>query len=147
MAPHLALLLFVAGVRADRYTNDWAVECPGGRVEAEAVASDAGCSLDPGEIIPGSNFFLLTCPHVHRRSVEPHDGAHATIGGHGQVVWAEQQVAKSRKRTVDPGPQWGHMGQVTFLSSPSLSLSICSSLLPDIYSWHHLQSKVSAKQA
>ena len=45
---------------------------PAGREAAEQVAKEAGCTLDEGEIIPGSNFYHFSCHHVRRRSTEPH---------------------------------------------------------------------------
>ena len=45
---------------------------PAGRKAAEQVAKEAGCTLDEGEIIPGSNFYHFSCHHVRRRSTEPH---------------------------------------------------------------------------
>ena len=50
----------------------WAAEVPAGRKAAEQVAKEAGCTLDEGEIIPGSNFYHFSCHHVRRRSTEPH---------------------------------------------------------------------------
>ena len=50
----------------------WAAEVPAGREAAEQVAKEAGCTLDEGEIIPGSNFYHFSCHHVRRRSTEPH---------------------------------------------------------------------------
>jgi len=100
---------FVAGVS---FSNGWAAEVPAGREAAEQVAKEAGCTLDEGEIIPGSNFYHFSCHHVRRRSTEPHAETHKNIEDHREVAWAEQQVVKSRKKRIaqpepEPEPQWG----------------------------------------
>ena len=41
---------------------------------------------------------LIQCPHVKKRSVEPHDDAHKVIMSHPDVAWAEQQKVLSRKK-------------------------------------------------
>ena len=100
-------------VAGESFTNGWAAEVPKGRQAAEQVAKEAGCSLDEGEIIPGSNFYHFSCHHVRRRSTEPHGETHKSIEEHQEVVWAEQQVVKSRRKRIpepEPEPQWGGFG-------------------------------------
>ena len=41
---------------------------------------------------------LIQCPHVKRRSVDPHDDVHSEIISHPDVAWAEQQKVLSRKK-------------------------------------------------
>lgn len=106
-----SLLLLPSSLATKDYTNSWAAEVPGGRAAALEVAGEAGCSLDEGELLgEGSNFFHFTCHHVSKRSTDPHHETHASIEEHEHVQWAEQQVAKKRRRR-EPGaePQWGNM--------------------------------------
>jgi len=41
---------------------------------------------------------LIRCPHVQKRSVDPHDETHRDILSHPHVEWAEQQKVLSRKK-------------------------------------------------
>jgi len=100
----LILISWTSHCWGKSYTNSWAAECPGGRTEADRVAKETGCLVDLGEIIDGSNIFHFTCHHVRRRSTEMNEEVHAGIENHESVVWAEQQVAKSRQKRVG---QWG----------------------------------------
>jgi len=90
------------GVLGRSYNNHWAAECPGGEEAALRVARDTGCLLVPGEVIPASNIFQFTCPHVRRRSVLEDEDVHSHFEGHTHVSWAEQQEVKPRDRR-----QWG----------------------------------------
>ena len=44
------------------------------------------------------NTYLLTCHHVTRRSVDPHDQVHQEISSHEKVKFADQQKVLSRKK-------------------------------------------------
>jgi len=100
----LILVILSPATLAVSYTHQWAAECPGGELEAAKVATDTGCQVDQGEIIPGSNLFHFTCHHVRKRSTERDHEVHKSIEDHEHVVWAEQQVAKSRTKRTG---QWG----------------------------------------
>ena len=61
----------MGGLRRNKLTADlefckskqsntrWAAEVPAGREAAEQVAKEAGCTLDQGEIIPGTVTFIF----------------------------------------------------------------------------------------
>ena len=43
--------------KTEQSNKRWAAEVPAGREAAEQVAKEAGCTLDQGEIIPGTDKF------------------------------------------------------------------------------------------
>ena len=49
----------------------WAAEVPNGREAAELVAKEAGCSLDKGEIIPGTLTSHQGCHFLQNFEIKP----------------------------------------------------------------------------
>jgi len=105
------LLLAVPATPAS-YNHQWTAHVAAGREAAQQVAADSACSLEY-EVIPESNEFLFSCPHVQKRSVEPDLTTHSTIAGHAAVTAdsAAQQQVKSRRRRQWPGFGGGYQQQ------------------------------------
>jgi len=91
----VVLTSFLVQVNDAQFTNQWAVDIDGGHSEADKVAKETGCA-NQGIIL--ENTYLLTCHHVTRRSVDPHEQVHQEISSHEKVKFADQQKVLSRKK-------------------------------------------------
>ncbi|XP_052793856.1 furin-like protease kpc-1 isoform X6 [Mya arenaria] len=77
------------------FVNEWAAEIQGGKEEARKVASQYGYTF-VGSILP--DIYLLRHSRVSKRSKYPSTYYHRYIAQHKNVIWLEQQVAKSRRK-------------------------------------------------
>ena len=86
--------------------------------------------LVPSHLLPHLPFSLKGKPLPPRHHLL-HPQTHASIAEHEHVQWAEQQVAKKRRRR-EPGaePQWGNMfNQVRHVLESSVLFVLCVSVL------------------
>ncbi|XP_048828379.1 furin-like [Brienomyrus brachyistius] len=114
----LLILLFLtpqlgAASRAPRiYTNSWAVRVSGGAEQAQRLARKHGF-LNHGNVF--GEYYHFRHRAVVKRSLTSHRGAYIKLQKEPQVLWAQQQVVKRRRKrdvyTVQPsdpefGQQW-----------------------------------------
>uniref|UniRef100_A0A8C6WX26 Furin (paired basic amino acid cleaving enzyme) a n=1 Tax=Neogobius melanostomus TaxID=47308 RepID=A0A8C6WX26_9GOBI len=84
------------------YTNQWAVHIPGGPEEADRIASKYGF-INHGHVF--GDYYNFRHRRVTKRSLSEHRITQVCLEKDPQVSWAEQQVAKQRKkRDVYPNP-------------------------------------------
>ncbi|XP_043231363.1 furin-like protease 2 [Amphibalanus amphitrite] len=84
------------------YTNQFAVEVPGGRARAERAAKEHHCSVIDtiGDL---EDHYLLECHGIHKRSTE-HSHHHVTkLRSSEHIIWADQQYYKKRKKRDGAG--------------------------------------------
>uniref|UniRef100_A0AAQ5YZE3 P/Homo B domain-containing protein n=1 Tax=Amphiprion ocellaris TaxID=80972 RepID=A0AAQ5YZE3_AMPOC len=94
------LVLLVAGLGPPVlgqkvYTNTWAVHIPGGQEEANRIASKHGF-INHGHVF--GDFYHFRHRAVVKRSLSDHRGTQVRLQRDPKVTWAEQQVAKRRKK-------------------------------------------------
>uniref|UniRef100_A0A8C7R612 Furin (paired basic amino acid cleaving enzyme) a n=1 Tax=Oncorhynchus mykiss TaxID=8022 RepID=A0A8C7R612_ONCMY len=77
------------------YTNTWAVHIAGGPDEADRIASKHGF-VNHGNVF--GDLYHFRHRSVEKRSLSDHRGTHVRLQKEPQVMWAEQQVVKSRKK-------------------------------------------------
>ncbi|XP_058854984.1 furin-1-like isoform X1 [Acipenser ruthenus] len=77
------------------YTNTWAVHVNGGVEEADRIASKHGF-INHGIIF--GEYYHFQHRAVVKRSLLEHGSRHLKLQKEPQVVWAEQQVVKKRKK-------------------------------------------------
>ncbi|BFZ01777.1 hypothetical protein BsWGS_04815 [Bradybaena similaris] len=95
-----SLLLFFVSIsyaQADVYINQFAVHIKGDHHAADRVARETGFK-NLGQIGSLDNYYLFEASHRERRSASPSPEHHSLLEEHDEVHWAEQQVAKSRKK-------------------------------------------------
>ncbi|XP_075071254.1 furin-1-like [Mixophyes fleayi] len=87
------------------YTNTWAVHIPGGPAVADSISKKHGF-INHGQIF--GDYYQFHHRAVVKKSLTPHRIRHFLISRDPQVHWAEQQVAKKRRKrdifteTTDP---------------------------------------------
>ncbi|KAM6961384.1 LOW QUALITY PROTEIN: furin (paired basic amino acid cleaving enzyme) b [Aplochiton taeniatus] len=102
----------------DVYTNTWAVHIRGGPEEADRIARKHGF-VNHGNVF--GDYYHFRHPRVLKRSLSDHRGTHIRLHQEPQVQWAEQQVARRRrKRDVYQEPSDPKFSQQWYLSSSSL---------------------------
>ncbi|XP_054625871.1 furin (paired basic amino acid cleaving enzyme) a [Dunckerocampus dactyliophorus] len=93
------LILLVSGLEPvlsqKIYTNTWAVHIPGGREEAEQIASKHGF-INHGHVF--GDYYHFRHRTVVKRSLSDHRSTQVRLLKHPKVTWAEQQVVKQRKK-------------------------------------------------
>ncbi|XP_075063934.1 furin [Mixophyes fleayi] len=77
------------------YTNTWAVHIPGGLAVADSISKKHGF-INHGQIF--GDYYQFHHRGVVKRSLAPHRTRHFLISRDPQVHWAEQQVAKKRRK-------------------------------------------------
>ncbi|XP_056318573.1 proprotein convertase subtilisin/kexin type 6 [Danio aesculapii] len=99
------------------YTNHWAVRIPGGAVQADKLASKYGFT-NLGQIGGLEHHYHFHHSRVVRRSTFATRGAHSFIHMDPKVVWAQQQVVKTRVKRLARSdsnhisfndPKWSNM--------------------------------------
>uniref|UniRef100_A0A8C9U4R0 Furin, paired basic amino acid cleaving enzyme n=1 Tax=Scleropages formosus TaxID=113540 RepID=A0A8C9U4R0_SCLFO len=77
------------------FTNSWAVHISGGAEEADKIAQKHGF-VNLGNVF--GDYYHFRHRAVVKRSLSTHQGVHVRLQKEPQVVWAEQQVVKKRKK-------------------------------------------------
>ncbi|XP_017555588.1 furin (paired basic amino acid cleaving enzyme) b isoform X1 [Pygocentrus nattereri] len=77
------------------YTNSWAVHIHGGEEEAQCIARKHNF-IYHGNVF--GDYYHFQHRRVVKRSLSGHRGVHVRLHSEPQVVWAEQQVAKRRRK-------------------------------------------------
>lgn len=77
------------------YTNTWAVHVPGGPTVADRIAKKHGF-INHGQIL--GDYYHFHHRAMAKRSLTPHRTRHLLLSRDPQVHWAEQQVAKKRRK-------------------------------------------------
>lgn len=77
------------------YTNTWAVHIEGGEEEADRIAKKHGF-VNHGNVF--GDYYHFRHHTVVKRSLSEHRGTHIRLHTEPQVMWAEQQVVKRRKK-------------------------------------------------
>ncbi|XP_064836085.1 furin-1-like [Oncorhynchus masou masou] len=97
LGPLLVLLVSGLGMALGQrvYTNTWAVHIAGGPDEADRIASKHGF-VNHGNVF--GDLYHFRHRSVEKRSLSDHRGTHVRLQKEPQVMWAEQQVVKSRKK-------------------------------------------------
>uniref|UniRef100_A0A4W5M4Q1 Furin (paired basic amino acid cleaving enzyme) a n=1 Tax=Hucho hucho TaxID=62062 RepID=A0A4W5M4Q1_9TELE len=97
LGPLLVLLVSGLGMALGQrvYTNTWAVHIAGGPDEADRIASKHGF-VNHGNVF--GDIYHFRHRSVEKRSLSDHRGTHVHLQKEPQVMWAEQQVVKSRKK-------------------------------------------------
>ncbi|XP_063781932.1 furin [Pseudophryne corroboree] len=99
------------------YTNTWAVRIPGGPAAADSIAKKHGF-INHGKIF--GDYYHFRHRAVMKRSLTPHRTRHFLISRDTQVHWAEQQVAKRRrKRDLFTEPTDPRFPQQWYLYDPN----------------------------
>lgn len=99
------------------YINTWAVHIEGGVEEAERIAQKHGF-VSHGQVF--GDFYHFQHRGVVRRSLSSHRGVHVRLHTEPQVLWAEQQIAKRRrKRDIHMEPTDPKFPQQWYLYNPS----------------------------
>ncbi|XP_057691909.1 furin (paired basic amino acid cleaving enzyme) b isoform X2 [Corythoichthys intestinalis] len=80
---------------AEVYTNTWAVQIKGGPEEADRIAKEHGF-INHGNVF--GDYYHFRHHAVEKRAFSRHRGLHIGLQQNTQVLWAEQQVVKRRKR-------------------------------------------------
>ncbi|XP_051916018.1 furin (paired basic amino acid cleaving enzyme) b [Hippocampus zosterae] len=80
---------------AEVYTNAWAVQINGGPKEADRIAKEHGF-INHGNVF--GDYYHFRHQAVEKRAFSRHTGLHIRLQRDAQVLWAEQQVVKKRKR-------------------------------------------------
>uniref|UniRef100_A0AAR2K5I7 P/Homo B domain-containing protein n=1 Tax=Pygocentrus nattereri TaxID=42514 RepID=A0AAR2K5I7_PYGNA len=97
LCPFLLLLSAVAQSAESQgfYTNSWAVHIHGGEEEAQCIARKHNF-IYHGNVF--GDYYHFQHRRVVKRSLSGHRGVHVRLHSEPQVVWAEQQVAKRRRK-------------------------------------------------
>ncbi|XP_030620621.1 furin (paired basic amino acid cleaving enzyme) b [Chanos chanos] len=99
------------------YTNTWAVHISGGTEEADRIARKHGF-INHGNIF--GDYYHFQHRRVVKRSLSGHWGVHTRLQIEPQVLWAEQQLAKPRKkRDIYIEPTDPKFSQQWYLYNPS----------------------------
>ncbi|XP_051947682.1 furin-1-like [Xyrauchen texanus] len=77
------------------YTNTWAVHITGGEQEANRIAKKHGF-INHGNVF--GDYYHFRHRAVVKRSLSEHRETHVRLHTEPQVMWAEQQVVKQRKK-------------------------------------------------
>ncbi|XP_072255240.1 furin [Pyxicephalus adspersus] len=88
-------ILFTELIGQKLYTNTWAVRIPGGPAVADQICNKYGF-INHGQIF--GDYYHFQHRAVVKRSLEPHRTRHIQLKKDPQVHWAEQQVAKRRRK-------------------------------------------------
>uniref|UniRef100_A0A8C4EPI0 Furin (paired basic amino acid cleaving enzyme) b n=1 Tax=Dicentrarchus labrax TaxID=13489 RepID=A0A8C4EPI0_DICLA len=80
---------------AEVYTNAWAVQINGGPEEADRIAREHGF-INHGNVF--GDYYHFRHHAVEKRALSGHRGMHIRLQKEPQVLWAEQQVVKKRKK-------------------------------------------------
>uniref|UniRef100_A0A8D0AH61 Furin (paired basic amino acid cleaving enzyme) b n=1 Tax=Sander lucioperca TaxID=283035 RepID=A0A8D0AH61_SANLU len=93
------LVLLIAELKwieaAEVYTNTWAVQINGGPEEANHIARQHGF-INHGNVF--GDYYHFRHHAVEKRALSGHRGMHIRLQKEPQVLWAEQQVVKKRKK-------------------------------------------------
>ncbi|KAJ8247497.1 hypothetical protein GJAV_G00247080 [Gymnothorax javanicus] len=99
------------------YTNTWAVHIAGGSEEADRIASKHGFT-NLGHVY--GDIYHFRHRALVKRSTSDHRGTHVRLHKEPQVLWAEQQVVKRRKkRDIYTEPSDPKFSQQWYLLNPS----------------------------
>ncbi|XP_034032723.1 furin (paired basic amino acid cleaving enzyme) b [Thalassophryne amazonica] len=83
------------GDAEDVYTNTWAVQISGGPEEADLIARKHGF-VNHGSVF--GDYYHFKHHAVEKRASSGHRRVHIRLQNEPQVLWAEQQVVKKRKK-------------------------------------------------
>ncbi|KAM9497151.1 furin (paired basic amino acid cleaving enzyme) b isoform 1-T1 [Clarias gariepinus] len=99
------------------YTNSWAIHIHGGKEEAQRIAHKHNF-INHGNVF--GDYYHFQHRGIVKRSLSAHHEVHARLLSEPQVVWAEQQVAKQRrKRDIYSEPTDPKFPQQWYLYNPS----------------------------
>uniref|UniRef100_A0A671Y1I7 Furin (paired basic amino acid cleaving enzyme) b n=1 Tax=Sparus aurata TaxID=8175 RepID=A0A671Y1I7_SPAAU len=99
------------------YTNTWAVQIDGGPEEADRIAREHGF-INHGNVF--GDYYHFRHHAVEKRALSGHMGMHIKLQKEPQVLWAEQQVVKKRKkRDVYEDPKDPDFPKQWYLSTPT----------------------------
>lgn len=99
------------------YTNTWAVHIQGGPEEADRVARKHGF-VNHGNVF--GDYYHFRHHSVEKKSVSGHSETHTLLQKEPQVQWAEQQMARQRKkRDVYEEPSDPKFSEQWYLSNPT----------------------------
>ncbi|XP_061825942.1 furin (paired basic amino acid cleaving enzyme) b isoform X1 [Nerophis lumbriciformis] len=102
---------------AEVYTNDWAVHINGGPEEADRIAKEHGF-INHGNVF--GDYYHFRHHAVEKRAYSGHRRMHLRLQQEAQVLWAEQQVVKRRKRRdVFEDPTDPDFPKQWYLSTPT----------------------------
>eukprot|EP00064_Thunnus_orientalis_P001220 superscaffoldBa00000081_g1222 len=102
---------------AEVYTNAWAVQINGGPEEADRIARQHGF-INHGNVF--GDYYHFRHHAVEKRALSGHRGIHIRLQKEPQVLWAEQQVVKKRKkRDVYEDPTDPDFPKQWYLSTPT----------------------------
>uniref|UniRef100_A0A673BNR8 P/Homo B domain-containing protein n=1 Tax=Sphaeramia orbicularis TaxID=375764 RepID=A0A673BNR8_9TELE len=102
---------------AEVYTNAWAVQINGGPEEADRIAREHGF-INLGNVF--GDYYHFRHHAVERRALSCHRATHIRLQKEPQVLWAEQQVVKKRrKRDVYEDPTDPDFPKQWYLSAPT----------------------------
>uniref|UniRef100_A0A8C3B375 Furin (paired basic amino acid cleaving enzyme) b n=1 Tax=Cyclopterus lumpus TaxID=8103 RepID=A0A8C3B375_CYCLU len=115
------LVLLTAEVKwidaAEVYTNAWAVQINGGPEEADRIAREHGF-INHGNVF--GDYYHFRHHAVETRALSGHRGMHIRLQKEPQVLWAEQQVVKKRKkRDIYEDPTDPDFPKQWYLSTPT----------------------------
>uniref|UniRef100_A0A3Q1GFS0 Furin (paired basic amino acid cleaving enzyme) b n=1 Tax=Acanthochromis polyacanthus TaxID=80966 RepID=A0A3Q1GFS0_9TELE len=102
---------------AEVYTNTWAVHINGGPGEADRIAREHGF-INHGNVF--GDYYHFRHHAVEKRALSGHKGMHIRLQKEPQVLWAEQQVVRKRKkRDVYDNPTDPDFPKQWYLSTPT----------------------------
>lgn len=102
---------------AEVYTNTWAVQIDGGPEKADQIARDHGF-INLGNVF--GDYYHFKHHAVEKRALSSHRATHVRLQKEPQVLWAEQQVVKIRKkRDVYEDPADPDFPKQWYLSNPT----------------------------
>ncbi|CAL9697284.1 unnamed protein product [Knipowitschia caucasica] len=111
------LSLELRRVDAEVYTNTWAVQISGGPDEADRVAREHGF-VNLGNVF--GDYYHFKHHAVEKRALSSHATTHIRLQKDPQVLWAEQQVVKTRKkRDMFEDPSDPDFPKQWYLSDPA----------------------------
>ncbi|KAM4733470.1 furin (paired basic amino acid cleaving enzyme) b isoform 2-T4 [Anableps anableps] len=102
---------------AEIFTNTWAVQIKGGPGEADRIARENGF-INHGNVF--GDYYHFRHHAVEKRALSGHKGMHIRLQKEPQVLWAEQQVVKRRKkRDILEDPTDPDFSKQWYLSNPT----------------------------
>nr|XP_020470889.1 furin [Monopterus albus]XP_020470891.1 furin [Monopterus albus] len=102
---------------AEVYTNTWAVQINGGPEEADRIAREHGF-INLGNVF--GDYYHFSHHAVEKRALSGHKGMRTRLQKEPQVLWAEQQVVRKRKkRDVYEDPTDPDFPKQWYLSTPT----------------------------
>uniref|UniRef100_A0A3B3VKQ9 Furin (paired basic amino acid cleaving enzyme) b n=1 Tax=Poecilia latipinna TaxID=48699 RepID=A0A3B3VKQ9_9TELE len=102
---------------AEIFTNTWAVQINGGPGEADRIAREHGF-INQGNVF--GDYYHFRHHAVEKRALSGHTGMHIRLQKEPQVLWAEQQVVKRRKkRDIFEDPTDPDFSKQWYLSNPT----------------------------